>query len=194
MKSAPEHFLSLQAAGFVCRPYYFGEGGTRIKLTPELLAEAGHPDSTLWVHPEVIVRLENCRMVLAERDFGIQISDAFRSLALYELIRKHHAEHQPSAVELISKTRCPHSTGMAIDVDLVDPQTGKNIWLRNHGRDGNPSTVYGFYGGHADREGLEYHYLQRLLVQTFLDEGFGLGEKKEYWHFEAPGVDSVSRF
>lgn len=191
--SRPNHFLSLQKAGHDCKSYYHGPGGEKIGITRDILSGFGL-DGTLWTHPEVLPRLEVAREIIETYGLGVRITDAWRPLEFCRHLVVVHRKSPLGQPELISQERFPHATGMAIDVDLIDGVTKKQIWLRNQQVHGHRSAVYGFYRDFREPEFIRYHMLQDLLVSTFLSVGFTLGEKQEYWHFEVDGINSQKRY
>jgi D-alanyl-D-alanine dipeptidase len=190
----PEHFISLQNLGFICSNYYFGSGGEKINITKEDLAKFGLTDDTLWIHPKVIPKLNIIREGFKSK-YGLDfvINDAWRPSALYDLIadRRHEKDRREGNEDSVEKffnlKDKPHSTGMAVDVLPVDPTTGEVLRTRNQARDGDVSCLAGYYDARYDSpESREYCRLQNIMFSLFLDNGFVLGTKREYWHFELP--------
>jgi D-alanyl-D-alanine dipeptidase len=197
----PEHFVSLQKLGFLCENYYFGAGGAKIGITPKHLAGFGINDDTLWIHPEMVAKLKRIRICM-KYEFGLDfvISDAWRPKGLYDLIAKLRHEkdiaegNSDSVKKFFNLKDKPHSTGMAVDINLADLKTGKTLWTRNQSRDGDDCCKVGYYDNKHDPESIEYCRLQNIMLSLFTSNGFVLGTKKEYWHFELPENRSAPKY
>lgn len=193
-KSVPSVFVSLQKHGYRCENYYTGNGGKKIGLTEEILRSVGLADDTLWVHHLVLTKLELASRIVMGHGYNILIKDAWRPVLLYDhIIRLNEKSGLPTAGLLNGETK-PHSTGMAIDVVLLDIETNHPVMMRNGPRDGVFCCFVDFYRDKTEKECVVFQSLQDILVNSFLCAGFQLGTKKEYWHFELPEISIAPRF
>jgi len=191
--AVPEHFVSLQENYFACKDYYRGEGGKKIGLTGDDLRSTGMISGDMFVHPDVIEPLTKARNVLLQQGMYMVVSDAFRPQALYELVLTKR-QALGMSVKLFNPEQAPHATGFAVDINLVD---NRNIPVitRNQKRDGEACCKYGYYSGYnqCTMESV-YHRIQILLVDIFKSQGFRLGSKDEYWHFELGNLSAEKRY
>lgn len=187
----PKHFVSLQEFGYKCDNYYVGSGGLAIGLTPEILAEVGFTNDTLWVHPDLIDPLHKFKNYLYALGFGLIIKDAWRPKALYKHIAKHRKSKGLPVDKFLNLQSMPHATGMAIDIVLTCSVSGRVIWTRDQPRDGDDSCFYGFYKDQGDYWSKEYHKLQTVMVESAQRAGFELGSKNEYFHHQLPRVNEL---
>ena len=79
-----------------------------------------------------------------------------------------------------------HATGLTVDVALVSLESGKEVAMRGK-EDGIEGMFVGFYAGKENSKSRRYQELQDLLFQIMIRNGFTLGSKKEFWHFEYKG-------
>jgi D-alanyl-D-alanine dipeptidase len=193
-KKVPGHFWPLQELGVRCENYYTGDGGKKIGLTPEILREVGLVDDTLWIHPSVMSKLEMASMKILAKGFHILVKDAWRPVKLYRHIVSQRKMKGLHVEGLINEETMPHATGMAIDVVLVNPTTNSPVMMRNHARDGQESIFVNYYTRRHGDDCREFQRLQDILIFSFIEVGFRLGSKKEYWHFELPALDTAVRF
>jgi D-alanyl-D-alanine dipeptidase len=183
--------VSLQEVGFSCENYYWGKRGKDIGITREEFATLGIHDETMWVHRWVIEPLLYVQDMIIEKGYGIVIKDAFRPRGLYRLIgEKREALGLP--ISLFNFDDTPHSTGMAVDVVLVD-ENGDCPWMRDDS-DGDGCHAVDFYRPFKDPVRIEYQRLQDILVLSMLKAGFWLASKREYWHWQLYDADSAPCF
>lgn len=182
----PKHFVSLQERGFRCQNYYTGKGGKDIGLTRKVLRSVGLVDDTLWVHPKVIPKLKLVSQKLEKQGFGLVIKDAWRPEKLYEWIAQAREKRGLAVNGLFNLTNMPHATGMAVDAVLCD-QRGRIIMMRD-AQDGPRACYYGFYHQKEGEAAKNFRKLQTVLVSSFEQAGFRLGNQQEYWHFELVGA------
>ena len=198
----PSHFVSLQENGFACKNYYTGEGGIRIGITTEFIKSIGFVDDTIWIHPRILPKLTAVKDKLYSEGFGLIIKDGFRPVELITEVCRLREEAGLPVKKLMSQKKMPHATGMAVDAMLADISkdsndyeiVGKELITRNQRRDGLSSCFVDFYNGMSNPECVNYQNLQNILVRTFLREGFVLGNRREYWHFELPLLFKEKRY
>jgi len=77
----------------------------------------------------------------------------------------------------------PHSTGRVVDVAIWDAKLDEEVPLRKL-TDGPESLISGFYEHGADMEGRHCDEMQHYLLDLMTKNGFGLGTRREYFHFE----------
>ena len=122
-----------------------------------------------------------------DKGLTIHVKDAYRSRALYELVRqKRYVQFGKEATDrTLSFDRMPHQTGRTVDIALVDLLTKEEVPMRNRD-DGIDAYFLDYYRNNIDSESKSYQHYQDLLQEVMEDQGFQLGIKKEYWHFELP--------
>lgn len=187
----PNHFASLQGCGFKCDNYYWNNGGKLIGLTQAELKDIGFGE-TMFVHPDMLNPLREAEWMLFQKGFQMVVRDAFRSRELYNLIVKKRRALGMS-VELFSPKVAPHATGLAVDVDIRSVEGGYPVMTRSN-CELPDCAVYGFYADREDKRSRTFHRIQKVLVDIFLEAGFQLGGKREYWHFELRGIEKAPRF
>lgn len=120
-----------------------------------------------------------------ELGYEIMIDDSYRSPELYQLIfdKRSAAEGTRAISNIINMKDMPHSTGIAIDVALIDIDTGKKLFMRDN-KDEPDCFFVGYYANKTDPQSQEYQKRQDMLISIMKSCGFKLGSKNEFWHFE----------
>lgn len=156
-------------------------------ISDDELDRAGVVDDHVWIHINVARRLKTAMTLLRAHGYTVLVKDGYRSAEMYELAHQAFARLKgegfvSSRFNLIDK---PHTTGRAIDLALIDIESGREVWLRDD-RDGPGAAFVGFYRDHTDARSVEFQRRQDILHQAMDAAGFELGSKREVWHFELP--------
>ncbi len=97
--------------------------------------------------------------------------------------KRYERDGKENTDKTLNVARMIHATGFALDVNLVDQATQKELelWDKSDWPDG---VVVDFYRHKTDAKSQRYQELQDLLVKTMLRHHFTLGTLREFWHFE----------
>lgn len=192
MGQAPtDPLVSLKQSGLRVWNYYW-HFRHELKMSEDELRAAGIEGDDLFIRPELIEPLKEVDAKFRKHGYELIVKDAYRSPELYELAyRKRHARWGKKATDrLYNMKDKPHTSGLVVDVNLVDPKTGEQVRMRDPKHDDEGAQTIGYYKDKADPVSREYQRLQDLLIETMLAVGFKLGVKKEFWHFEYPASGS----
>lgn len=77
----------------------------------------------------------------------------------------------------------PHAEGKSVDIALWNPREDREVYMRR-GEDSTDALFVDFYKDRTDEEGQKYQELQEWVIGIMQDNGFRLGTKKEYFHFD----------
>ncbi|PIR45312.1 MAG: hypothetical protein COV10_00290 [Candidatus Vogelbacteria bacterium CG10_big_fil_rev_8_21_14_0_10_51_16] len=154
-------------------------------LTKEDITNAGLTSDRVQVSRVLIDPLCAVNEQLAEKNWCLYVKEGYRSPALYEIIYKRRVEKygEEKTKALFNMKDMPHAKCDAVDVALWDKTTDKEIYMR-YWEDSNPALYIGFYKDRTDPEGKHYQELQDYLIGLMLAQGFRIGSKKEYFHFD----------
>jgi len=163
---------------------YYWRTKDRWGITEQELIAAGQPDQRVRVHPEIIPPLQKVERVLEPHGYRLYISEGYRSVQLYQLIYQKRVERygQEQADRLINMESMPHATGKTVDALLWNIQSKQQERLHDP-KDGIDSLFINFYQSNTDEQSQNYQRLQELLISTMLNNGFQLGPRQEYFHF-----------
>ncbi len=153
-------------------------------MTKEDVLGAGLKNDRVQVHKEIIPALKKIDEIFKGEGYKLFIKEGYRSKALYEMIFKRRSEKfgKEETERLMNMTDMPHATGKTVDVALYDLKENKEIYLRDN-NDGVDALFINFYRSKTDSKSQKFQELQDFLISTMLDNGFRLGTKKEYFHF-----------
>jgi len=164
---------------------YYWQRRDKFSLTESDLAAVGVTGNDALVEVSLIPKLQQANELLQPSGYELIVKDAYRSRELYDLVRQKRYENDGRKVtdQTLSKTRMPHTTGLAVDVNLVDVKTGQEIetWDKADWPDG---IFVGYYKDKTGTTSRRYQQLQDLLIDTMQKAGFKLAPKKEFHHFE----------
>lgn len=157
-------------------------------FTLEELKNTGVVDDAVWVSAEILPALLEVDTELRKQGRRLYLKEGYRSPELYELIYKSRVAKfgQEMTDKLLNMQEMPHATGRSVDVAIWDIEADKEIYLRKNG-DGPESLLIDFYKEANDEEGKRCYELQNFLIDLMLKHGFGLGKRREYFHFDYRG-------
>ena len=175
-----ESFVYIDEYGLLGSNFYWHKG-IEIGLSKEELKKEEVKDNRVLVYRDIIKALQNANQVLQSKGYGLYITEGYRSKELYELINKKIKEKigEQETNRILNIVDMPHSTGKSIDVALW--HNGKKMILHSK-EDGINGYFVGFYK-QGEKENKYYQELQEFLINTMQDNGFRLGTKREYFHF-----------
>ena len=155
-------------------------------LSKEDVLATGLTGDCVEVHKDIIDVLKGVDKEIQDvLGFRLFIKEGYRSKSLYEIIYKRRCEKfgKEETDKIFNMNDMPHSTGLSVDVALFDPAENKEVYMRN-GDDGTDALFVGFYKDKEDEESKRYHKLQVTLIEVMQNNGFRLGTKREYFHFD----------
>lgn len=178
--------ISTDSIGIVGRNYYW-YNHDRFAITKAELKAAGVVDGKVYIDNDLAQPLLAAKAVLESQGYTLAIVDGYRSPELYAIAHATNVKllGQSNADGLINIVDMPHSSGRVIDVQLRDFKTNKELYLRD-GKDGLGCHFVNFYKSKTDKKSQRFQKLQTILIDAMLSQGFVLGKKLEYWHFELP--------
>ena len=178
--------ISTDSIGVVGRNYYWYNHAI-FNITKAELKAVGVVDGKVYIDNDLVQPLLAAKAVLESQGYTLAIVDGYRSPELYTIAYATNAKllGQSNADGLINIVDMPHSSGRVIDVQLRDFKTNKELYLRD-GRDGTGCHFVDYYKARTDKKSQRFQKLQTILINAMLSQGFVLGKKQEYWHFELP--------
>jgi D-alanyl-D-alanine dipeptidase len=154
-------------------------------LTKEDILNAGLTSDRVQVHASIINALQKVNELVGERGYEIFIKEGYRSKALYEIVYQRRVEKfgKEETDRLLNMDDMPHASGLSVDVALWDKAENKEVFMRN-GDDGTDALFVDFYKLKIDENSVRYQALQEWFIGFMLENGFRLGTKREYFHFD----------
>jgi pimeloyl-ACP methyl ester carboxylesterase/D-alanyl-D-alanine dipeptidase len=186
MHTLPSNLVNVTDYGITGINFYWTRK-ERFGVSEKEMNEVGIYDGNAYVDKSIIEPLQKAQHLFKEAGYELIVKDAYRTPELYHLVQKKRYEvrGKEETDALLNMVTMPHTTGRAIDINLIDPKTGQELLMRDPAED--PGAFFiDFYRERQDPQSQEYQHLQDLMVTTMLSVGFRLGSKKEFWHFEYP--------
>ncbi len=154
-------------------------------ISLEEIMAIGLTDGRVQVSKKIIEPLKKVDSILKARGFRLYIKEGYRSKELYELVFKKRSEKfgVEETKRLFNMEGMPHAKGMSVDVALWDLNEDREVFMRN-GADGTDALFVDYYKNRNDEKSKEYQDLQEFVITTMLAQGFSLGTKNEYFHFD----------
>lgn len=148
------------------------------------LAAVGLKDERVQVHKDLIEPLKNIDKEFQKRGYRLYIKEGFRPRELYELVYKKRVElfGKEATDRLLNMKDMPHATGKAVDVSIWDESKNVEVPMRDKS-DGDDGLFVDFYRNRTDEQSRKYQELQDYVFDIMKRNGFGLGTKNEYFHF-----------
>jgi len=159
---------------------YEGKG-----LNKQDVLDAGLTNGRVQVHADIINKLVAIDQLFQARGYTMFIKEGYRSKALYEIMYQRRVDKfgQEETDRLINMADMPHSLGLSVDLVPWDPVTNTEVYMRC-GSDGTDALFVDFYKDSDNQEDKKYQELQEWLIGIMQDQGFRLGTKREYFHFD----------
>ncbi len=182
--SEPEDLVYIDEHGLIGSNFYWHKYESK-GLTKEDILEAGLTSDRVQVAREIVEPLQRAEEALRPFGYRLYIKEGYRAKSLYEIVYKRRVEKfgKTETDSLLNMEGMPHAQGLSVDVALWSIAENKEVYLRN-GEDGTAALFTHFY---RDKEGdtsKHYQELQDLLINTMMTQGFRLGTKNEYFHFD----------
>ncbi len=177
MENQKDNFVYIDENDLLGSNFYWHKG-VEVGIPKEVLAKVGLQDERVSVHKDIVEALKNADKVLQEKGYRIFITEGHRSKELYTLINEKIAEKigEQEKNRILNMKDMPHSTGKSVDVALW--QDNKKILLHDK-KDG----INGYFVDFYKQTNKNYQELQEMLIGIMQDNGFRLGTKREYFHF-----------
>lgn len=164
---------------------YYWDRREKFNLTEKELWEIGIFGNIAHVDEKLVPKLKEANEIFKKSGYELIVKDGYRSPELYLLVqrKRYEIDGKENTDKTLNTERMAHSTGLVVDVNLVDLKTGQEaaIWDKKDWPDG---VFMDFYRTKKDPKSKKFQQLQDLLINTMLGLGFKLGIKKEIWHFE----------
>lgn len=184
-----QSFITTSSFGIDGEQYYWthAEG---YGITEDELRAIGINGDDAVVHEELKEPLIAADKRFRQDGFRLYIKDAYRSNELYDLVYQKRVEKfgEHDTNRSLNIKRRPHASGFAVDIALIDVDTGEEWELRDK-KDGVDSYFIGFYEEKSDPKSQEYVKWQGYVREVMLGLGWQLGKLNEIWHFEWPHAD-----
>jgi len=158
--------------------FYFRKG-EKLGLSNDELKAVNLVNDRVMVHKDLIEPLKRVNEEFFKKlGYQLYISEGYRSKKLYELLNKKMIERlgESGKEKILNTIEMPHSTGKSVDVALYSD--GEVVRLHNK-EDGIDGYFIDFYKGKNDF----YQDTQQKIIKIMIDNGFELGEKGEYFHY-----------
>jgi len=164
---------------------YYWERKSKFDLTEDELCSVGVLANNALVDEILIPKLKEANEIFKKHGYELIVKDAYRSPELYQLVKgkRYEIDGKENTDKTFNPVRMPHSSGKAVDINLVDLKTGIEIEMWDK-KDWPAGAFINFYEDKTDSLSKEFQRLQDFMINTMLNLGFQLGLKNEFWHFE----------
>ncbi len=154
-------------------------------LTKEDILSVGLTSDRVQIHKDILQPLLTVNAEFQRKGYRLYIKEGYRSKALYEMIYKRRVTKfgKEETDRLLNMEGMPHAEGKSVDVALWSLRENKEIYLRQ-GEDGVDALFVDFYKGKEDEQSKRYQELQEWIINIMQEQGFRLGTKREYFHFD----------
>ena len=163
---------------------YYWVNRKRLGYSDEELIAVGMSSPYVLVDRGIIQPLNDVNLSLKSSGRSLFIKEGYRSPALYRLAYERYAQKhgKARADRLFNLSDMPHATGLSVDVVVLDASE-QPIYYRD-GDDDPEGCFVDFYKSRTDDKGKAFHQHQVELITLMQENGFRLGKKREYWHFD----------
>ncbi len=161
--------------------YYYREDiRTKLNISIEELENIDIRDGLILVSLRVIEPILKAQEIIRKSNMGIVIKDGYRSPELYKLAYdKRVAIHGQEQTDLLlNMDRMPHSSGLVVDLGLINLETNEPVSFYSFKNDKEASWFVDFYRDKQDPQSVEFQRIQDIMINAMLLSGFKLGKKK----------------
>lgn len=171
--------------GLLGSNYYWNHRGDLGILSDADLARVGLHGPRVQCHHSILQSLLRADEELGKNGLQLYLKDGYRSPQLYELIYRCSVKERGRALSdrLFNMADMPHATGKAVDVVLWHREEDRQIGMRDPA-DGVDAFFVDFYKSRLDSQSQKFHRRQCRLIEVMVRQGFCLGTKREYFHFQ----------
>ena len=173
MKNKPNKFTYIDKHNLLGSNFYWHKG-IELGFSKEDLKRVELFNDRVLIHKDLIKPLLKANKTLKEKGYSIYITEGYRSKELYKEVSKKIGKNNTN--KILNMNDMPHVTGKSVDIVLW--KDNKKLILHDR-EDGFDGYFFGFYKDKNEK----YHKLQEMLINTMQENGFELGKKKEYFHF-----------
>lgn len=154
-------------------------------LTKEDVLSVGLTSDRVQVHQDILQPLVRVDSEFQKIGYRLYIKEGYRSKDLYKMIYKRRVAKfgKEETDRLLNMEGMPHAEGKSVDIAVWNAKENKEVYLRR-GEDGTDALFVDFYKGKEDEQSKKYQQLQEWVIETMQNEGFRLGTKREYFHFD----------
>lgn len=154
-------------------------------LTKEDILSVGLTSDRVQVHKDIIQPLRAADEEFQKRGYKLYAKEGYRSKALYEMIYNRRVAKfgKEETDRILNMEGMPHAEGKSVDIAVWDETENKEVYLRR-GEDGADALFVDFYKDKDDEQSKKYQELQEWLIEVMQSQGFRLGTKQEYFHFD----------
>lgn len=154
-------------------------------LSQEELTDVGVTDGRVKIHKNLVEPLKQVnRDFLQKLGYSLHVKEGYRSPGLYRLVYDKRVQTfgQEMTDRLLNIKDMPHATGLSVDVALWDDTSNREVFMRD-GKDDPEALFIDFYKDKTDEKSVYYQNLQERVVDIMQTNGFRLGKRREYFHF-----------
>jgi len=154
-------------------------------LSKEDILNAGLSSDRVQVHKDIINILVEIDKEFQNRGYRLFIKEGYRSKSLYKIVYKRRVEKfgKEETDRQLNMKDMPHSIGLSIDVALWSMENNAEVYMRKW-EDGDDALFIDFYKNKKDEQSKTYQGLQERVIGIMQKQGFRLGTKNEYFHFD----------
>jgi D-alanyl-D-alanine dipeptidase len=184
MKKQNKNFVYIDEYDLLGGNFYWHKAN-EVGIPKEKLSAMGLKNERVLVHKDIIPPLKEADKILQKKGYRIFITEGYRSKELYQFINRKIAEKigEQERDRILNMKDMPHSTGKSVDVALL--RNGKKLILHDK-KDGIDGYFVDFYK-EGKNKNEQYQKLQEVLLEIMQNNGFRLGIKREYFHFNCSG-------
>lgn len=178
------NLVSIREYGLLGDNFYWNRYAD-YNLTKKDLFKVGIVDNQVYVNPKIIPILLQVDRELQKKNWRLYIKEGYRSPDMYKLLYQRRVEKfgEEMTDKLLNIKDMKHASGFSVDVSIWNKAKNKEIYLRKID-DGSESLIFGFYKNTKDSGSKRCQKLQEYLMDLMLKNGFKLGSRKEYFHFD----------
>lgn len=175
-----QDFVYIDEYGLLGSNFYWRKG-IEIGLSKEELAKVGLQNEHVLVHRDIIESLKHADKALQSEGYRLYVTEGYRSKELYHLINEKIKDKigEQETSRILNMVDMPHATGKSVDIALW--RDDKKLILHDK-QDGINGYFIDFYK-QGEKKNEQYQNLQEFLIKVMQDNGFRLGTKREYFHF-----------
>jgi D-alanyl-D-alanine dipeptidase len=172
-----ENFTYINEHGILGSNFYWKKGN-EIGLSKEEIENVGLTGERIQIHKDLIEPLLNADKELQTYGYRLYVTEGYRSKELYELVNRKMIEimGEKEKERILNIKDMPHASGRSVDVALWKDGEVKRLHDKSDG-------INGYFVGFYKEKNDEYQKLQEMLIEIMQSNGFKLGTKGEYFHF-----------
>ncbi len=182
--TTPTDLVYIDDYGLLGSNFYWHKYATH-GLTKEDIMQAGLKDDRVRVSKQIIDKLAAIDQKLQEKGWRLYIKEGYRSEEIYKIVYQRRVEKYGKEVtdSILNMNTMPHALGLSVDVAIWDTKENKEIHMRRS-EDGVPALFIDFYKNKKDEGSQQCQELQDYLGKLMMLNGFRIGTKREYFHFD----------